>query len=404
MSTGKNDPELRQLLERARKSQARKQHLVPKFYLKNWADHRGLVRVTDKSLGVDYLKKPEKVGRITDFYTLESENISGDPPPLLAETIYAEVESQAAPVIRDLISGPRDLSPAEIVAMTLFLGFQLTRGRTTREEHSDTATNLFKLQFGGLDDEAIRRYFGGEGGEPLGDEDLKTARQAIDDLMAGKIRIGPEKEGSIGLAMKSATEVGALLALRAWIVSASRTPIITSDEPVVLLGSSDRPRSQRSGLITAEVIVFPLSTYRVLVMLDPLLALQGDYAPLIRSGGIYKDELSLVESIQLSRELAMNCHRWVFETPSTRIGKNIYVPDSSPRMATEWVRVTDRNGETADVQRSYGVTRWAEVPRSMWPRGRLWPLSYPPPYPPARHYGYRGLFDEDYERDVHESN
>ena len=128
------------------------------------------------------------------------------------------------------------------------------------------------------------------------------------------------------------------------------------------------------------------------------------YAPLIQKGRIYEDALSLVESFQLCRELAMSCHRWVFENPATRLGMNIQIPGTTPRMATEWIRVTDLIGETADVQRSYGVTRWGGVPRALWPRGRFWPVTYLPPYPSVRHYGYRGSFEEDYEREVQESD
>ena len=394
----KPDPDIRRLLKKARKSEARRQHLVPKFYLKGWADERELIRVTDKAFGRDYLKKPEKVARITDFYTLDSSSTPKELPPLLAETIYAEVESQAAPIVGGLLSGSlSELSQAEIVAITLFLGFQMTRGRTTREQHNESATNLYKLQFGGLSDDELRRYLIADG-EPLNGDDLKRARQAIDSLMAGDVVVGPEKAGSISLAMQSATEAGALLMLRAWIVATSPTPIITSDEPVVLLGSSDRPRSQRSGVVDADFIVFPLGKHRILVMLHPMLALNSGLKPVYKGGLIHEDHLDLVEAFQLSREVAMNCHRWLFESPTTQIGKNLSIPETAPRMETEWINVIDQMGETADVQRSYGITRWAEVPRGMWPQGRFWPLSYPPAYPPIRRYGYRGSFKDEFQR------
>lgn len=121
------DRALQAILERARRSKAKNQHLVPRFYLNQWADERGLVRVTDKEVGVDYLKKPAKVARITDFYTLENDKL--DPsvvPPLLAETLFAEVESQTAPIIRRLSSeGEVRLTPTEVVSITLFLALQL---------------------------------------------------------------------------------------------------------------------------------------------------------------------------------------------------------------------------------------------------------------------------------------
>lgn len=86
--------------------------------------------------GGDYLKKPEKVARFTDFYTLTSSDGDTDQlPPLLAETLYAEVENQAAPILRRTVH-ERELmlSPEERIAFSLFLSFQFTRGRAIRDE------------------------------------------------------------------------------------------------------------------------------------------------------------------------------------------------------------------------------------------------------------------------------
>jgi hypothetical protein len=212
--------------------------------------------------------------------------------------------------------------------------------------------------------------------------------------LTGKITVGPHPASSVSMAMSSALEAAALLASRVWLVCSSPTPLITSDEPVVFLGSENRPRRERGGLIDAWTIAFPLSPRHSLMMLSPSFG-RSDLVPLVRGGHIYLDRLDPIEAIQLCREVAMNCQRWIFERPANRIGANMWIPPSSSLASFEWIDVVDADGVEGQIQRSFPTTRWSQVPRSLWPRGRWWPETFPPEYPQRRRYRYRGSFSDD---------
>ena len=348
--------------------------------------------MTDKEIGRDYLKKPEKVARITDFYTLDSEAaLAAGIPPLLAETLFGEIESRAAPVIRRLVDRPPSLRAQEVVDLALFLAQQIARGQVNRAQHEEIATNLRALQFGSLTDEQLRNMVE-RTGRPVDEAELEKAREAIAALKDGSVRVAPERAASVALSMATAVEAGEVLLYRAWVVASSPSPLITCDEPVVFLGTRGRPRSARGGVATAAVIGYPLSPYRILMMVHPAISAQNELQA-ADTGRVYADDLDVVERAQMCREIAMNCYRWVFEHPGTRIGQHLWLPDIDSVSASEIVGMVDATGREAEIHHSYPTTRWAHVPPSWWPTGRWWHGSNEVVMGRPR-YRYRGSFHE----------
>ena len=125
--------EVTRIFEKARKSQSgtppRKQHVVPAFYLRHWADD-GKLRVTDIDRRHSYVTTSEKAARETDFYSLADEQLDeADVPPLLMETILSEVEGAAADVTERLIADGIDaLTDDHRLHFATFLAFQSGRG------------------------------------------------------------------------------------------------------------------------------------------------------------------------------------------------------------------------------------------------------------------------------------
>lgn len=187
MRVDDDERKLAQILESARKIEAgdgnRKHHLVPASYLRRW-EEGGRIRVTEIDAPKTYCVRPEVAGRETDFYRLEADGIDPDElPPLAMEVLLSVIEGKAKQAVDALLYG-RDLTREELEYMSWFLALQVTRGRAFRAQMRESVHETFKLQYGDMDEDAIRRRLAENGG-PVTPEAVAAAKDGLRKVAAG---------------------------------------------------------------------------------------------------------------------------------------------------------------------------------------------------------------------------
>lgn len=124
-------------------TQAKRQHYVPRVYLRPFLGHDGNLRVVDLLSGQKYRTSIENVAVETHFYDLEIEGLR-----VSAEDWLAQLEGEAAPVIQRLINHSESigsLSLTEELALARFLAALKFRTPAFRE-WEDTITGSMLSQ------------------------------------------------------------------------------------------------------------------------------------------------------------------------------------------------------------------------------------------------------------------
>lgn len=359
------------LVDRAKRSEgsaARKHHVVPRSYLQRWSD-REQILVTDIESKSSYLSSPLKAARITDFYSLESEDLDSETfPPLLFETLLGDVESWGKLAIDQLLDESEDFGPDNAEKLACFMAFQFTRGATQRREMRFMCNELFKLQHSDLSDSGIRQSLA-RNGRAVSQEDVETTKRFLRQVEEGEVTVEPQPAALVGLAGSHAEAVSEQLLNRTWIVYETPRVLVTCDEPVVAVGGPSFPRCERAGVGDAGVILFPLSPDRLLVMMRDDLALAHGYRP----GAIYEGDLDQAETVEICREIVMNAYRWAFERPRGRMAGKFQIPSSDQAVAVEEMGPIKAEGREGVLIRSFRPSRWAgRLGPSPWPVARWW--------------------------------
>jgi hypothetical protein len=266
--------DLAKLFAHARNLTGRKHHLVPASYLQNWVDDK-MLRVTEVKSRHSYLSAPENAARETDYYRIEAEGVDpGALPPQLFEALLGLLEGESAQAIRRIIG---DDLPALDDNLTfnfsLFLSFQVLRGRAHRESMIATTSNMYRLLLSHWTDDHIRSHLSQLGEES--DEEVAAHRRAIDDLVAGKYQVGPHQATLLAEAGELAFDMVPYVLGRKWVVYEGSGNLLTCDEPVVPVGGPPYRRNDAVGLGTAGALLFPLTPKLLLVMFHPLVDVDG---------------------------------------------------------------------------------------------------------------------------------
>lgn len=353
----------------ASSSAPRKHHLVPASYLERWAEG-GQIRVTDIDAGNDYKTSPGRAARETDFYLADAEELDPDDlPPLLFEVLLGHIEGWGRSTIDELLKAPVELEPGRVTEFAWYLAMQFTRGAGFRAELEGIASAFYAIQYGELDEDGIRQELRRRGMDPT-DELVQSSKDLFDGLRDGKYTVGPQRAGSVGHAGAAAADVGEHFLTRTWVVFQTSRILATCDEPVVLIGGPGHPRGERPGVATAAAVVFPLDPAHVLVLFrDDIASGLGSLAPPTH---VLRGQLDALETTELSREIAMNAHRWVFERPSKRIARRFAVPEAPEAFSTEDVGPLTGAGEGARLFRNFKRTRWHNAPQAPWPVASWW--------------------------------
>lgn len=359
-------PEFSRLLDQARRNAAgsapRKHHLVPASYLRRWAeDNRIRVTVLDERRS--YISTPENAARETDYYRLEHPDLDADDlPPLLFETMLSHVEDNAKGVIDELLEhgDPGRIDPERMALFAWHLGLSVTRGRAFRAGMKGMVADFFRLQFGKITDSGILALLTKHGVADTPDN-LARHRAFFDDLQSGKVWVEQPDAALVALSGQIADPIGEQMFLRKWRVYETPPILVTCDEPIVTVGGPGSSRSERAGVGSAGVVLYPLSPTALLALFEARMKPRGT------------STLDLDETAEVNREIASNASRWVFERPSQDVAQALMLPPAPDPPFKREGPFPVAGSTTGEAFRTFTPTRWADKDEAPpWPVARWW--------------------------------
>jgi hypothetical protein len=356
---------LRELLEEARRSgesrsAARRHHLVPAFYLSQWADE-GKIRVTDVNESRSWITTPKRAASETDYYRVEAPDIDPDQvPPLLFEVAMSKAERWGADFIAAALDDPAAvISDEQRVLFSIYMAFQYVRGRSYRTFAHALATELFNLQYGEITNEGIRRLLLERGSDP-NPEQVTRVREFVDQLNRGDVTIRPDQPSVISMSGKSVEQIGLHLFARGWRMYRVPRLLLTCDEPVIPIAGPPHSRDERGGVGNAGVVIFPLAPDLLLAMFDG-----------INARPPRGDELGCTDIAEINREIVAASSTYAFERPSRRVAAAFDVPKTVKEIVRETLVPAD--GSERRLIRTQRPSRWANQTHAPpWPVERWW--------------------------------
>lgn len=355
-------PEVAEILQRAsareQDSAPRRHHYVPRFYLARFCDQRGQLAAYDRTTRKLISGRAERLGFERDLYRLPD---NAGLPKYFLEEVFGELESQAASAIERVVQSGV-VTEADRRTLATYLTLQILRTPHTIRAVTDMAAWSASIE---MQIELGRKLDRGD----LDVEQRRMAENALRQLEDGTLRIVPAEKSRVGLVL-AAFEQMLVQVLRDWtwlVVLLDRPRLLTSDNPVVLLGEPD-PGSPATnlGVATALEIWLPLDPRRALVLSRD----QSLTSPLIGLSDAH------VRSINL--RLALESTRWIFFRPGTATVRDLQVPREAPRWFSRTMGRRDRPDGTVGELIQTGVSR-PYVPNERLLSGR--PLR---PFPRVR--------------------
>ncbi len=238
----------------------KKQHTVPRGYLKAWADDRDEVGRISRLTGEQDNTSAKKAATMREFYTLEHWN--GE-KAYWVERFLGVVEGQALPVLRrvlDTTTLPSE--PEEAGKLAAYLAFQFARGTRNREHFQAMWTWAAEI---------------------VGEEDAPE----------------PHQNAFVLNVMDTWKEVIDVIGNMRWrLVPTLAADFLTSDHPFTIVRSR-----AGGGLVNADSLLFPLGPRLLLLMAWP-----GRYG----KRPILLDEAGV---LRVNKHIACYAHSWVFGPP-----------------------------------------------------------------------------------------
>lgn len=244
--------------------QARRHHVVSKFYLRYFADERE--HVTTVMLPGDRTF-PQSIGDAsvnTDYYTvIDQAGQESD----AAEQALSQLEGVAATAWRELSAGAWPLSEEHRGNMAAWLALQLLRGPRVRNSMSESASFVLLLEviLGGR---ARLREALAEAGEPVDDE---TVNREWAGLFTDPLRAEAHANHHMQHLAAMLPRVTQSLLDRSWLLTVfERKTLATSDHPVHVVPNRELTEmGMGTGIMNATVIHAPLTRRHSLAMYLP---------------------------------------------------------------------------------------------------------------------------------------
>lgn len=244
--------------------QARRHHLVSKFYLRYFADERD--HITTVMLPGDrrFTQNIRDASVNNGFYTvIDNDGHESD----LAEKALAEIEGPASGAWREVALGAWPLPEEHRVAMASWLALQLLRGTRMRNSMSELATHALLIEacLGGRT--RVREALAAEG-RPLDDD---TVNAEWVSFFTNPYRAQVHANHHMRQLADTLPHVTESLLDRAWLLTVfERKTLATSDHPVhVVENPALREMGLGTGIDNAEVIHAPLTRRLSLAMYEP---------------------------------------------------------------------------------------------------------------------------------------
>jgi len=332
------------------RSQPRRHHYVPRFYLARFADQKDRISVYDRTTGRVFASNAKNLAVETDFYQLAEEY--GLPSTYLEETLAA-LEGDAANALREVDTlGTIPRGHRSVLAP--FLGIQLLRTAQTR----DVIRDMTEWSGGILAQIEIGNRL--RAGQFETEAERQLAEQSIQAFAEGRIQIRPSEQSLVGLSLSRLEDIIRYLSEGwNWLVVMTTGAFLTSDHPVTLLGEPEHySPATNVGVANALEIWLPITPRRALV-------LSRDHSlssPLV---GIPNDHLRAI-----NHRIAAESRRWIYFRHGTSPLKGIQIPVEGPRWEARTAGWRDRGDGSIGELMITGVAR-PRVPRERLLSGRF---------------------------------
>ncbi|WP_282257577.1 DUF4238 domain-containing protein [Stenotrophomonas sp. PS02301] len=279
----------------------KRQHYLPRFYLRGFAGADECVAVYDRQNGALRRQKPESTAVVGHFYTMV------DPDGrqrFELERALSEIESVGAEVIPRLIAG-EPLQDEQRQSFALFIAVMAVRTpwmiENVKRMEAQLVEHLTLMMFGDAERgaQALRDFKGQDASEA----EIRAEAEGIAALVTGGgLRASIDHQHAVTQAMPQALSLAPIFAQRDWSVlkTPARHSLVTTDAPVIVVPDGHTPR--HLGPIgfgsPGTRTFFPLDASHLLVM-------DGNDARL--GHGLFRSEVIRY----VNRQLAARCVRYV---------------------------------------------------------------------------------------------
>lgn len=321
-------------------AQARRHHVVSKFYLRYFADENERVTTVELPGEQRFTQGIADASVRKDFYTVV--DADGQTSDVIEREAFGAVESEAAAAWRALDAGIWPLPDEHRANMAGWLGLQLLRGNAVRDSMNQIGTHGLTLDVivGGR--ERVRLALQAAG-EPA--DEASVDREWI-DFFRNPLHAAVHANHHLHHIGRLLPEVVAGLLNRLWILTVfERKPLATSDHPVcVVPNKAMTEMGLGTGILNADEIFAPLTRRLALTMVNraPLPPKLANLAHDIQSPGVAKT--ALYSNSCTSR----NARRFLYHHPAEDPLEGLDLPEPRKREMSvnadpwRWMREDDQ--------------------------------------------------------------
>ena len=258
-------------------TEPRRHHLLPRFYLRLFADERERMTVVPRAGAngpqTTYTATVENVLVERDYYAIRDEE--GERSQVVEEAL-GRLEGAAATAVRALLDEGLVLSDELRAAWSEFMAVEVTRGRQFRESlgnfTSEVARSMLEVTAANAPDE----YFAQMSAEMVarGDEPLPDSPEEIRRALTNReaYEIVPSQEYLIELSLASVRELTNIFFQMSWkLLRFGEDCLFTCDHPVIYWRRPQDPLPFSGiGPITSDEVRVPLSPRTALILVHPM--------------------------------------------------------------------------------------------------------------------------------------
>lgn len=235
-------------------SEAKRHHVVSKFYLRYFADEAERITTVMLPGGSTFPQNIKNASVQTRFYTA----IGNDGQPTdAAETAFSKIEAAASVVWREVCAGVWPLSADAREHMAGWIALQLLRGSRVRRSMSQLGTDMLQLQVMVGGRRRLREVLR-DLGEPHDDE---SVTQEWISLFEDPLEVEVHANHHLQYLTEALPRITRSLLDRWWLLTTfERKGLATSDHPVYVLPNPDlRAIGMGTGIENADAIHVPLT-------------------------------------------------------------------------------------------------------------------------------------------------
>ncbi|MFL6241742.1 MAG: DUF4238 domain-containing protein [Acidimicrobiia bacterium] len=251
-----------------KRQRSKKHHWVPQLYLSRFANERQQLLTVDLATGKRFRQSIRDAAAANNYNEIVEEDGSKSD---WAEGYFAQLEGNTARSITEILDkGVFPPRGEDRLWLAFHVAFQHLRSPVARRFHDELAEHTFKLEIAAGGPNRLRDVLEAEG-FTASDDDVAEHWDAIS---AFDWSLAMPTSEHIRLALELGSEVAPAIASMHWnLVHFERKRLLTSDHPVGLMSTADKPSWMGMGFFNATLISLPLDR-RTALLIRPLLPIE----------------------------------------------------------------------------------------------------------------------------------